>query len=124
MKKTIRGIILILSVVFLTACGNTSYHEKLQKKDWQVVSSSGESYTAKFASDTVSFSTNIFSLGFNYEIKEDNIIKLKETDDNDDVRTFEISEKAEDELFFEAQDEETLEATGNLTLSPLEKNNE
>lgn len=121
MKKITKIIVLFIGVFFLTACGKPDFHKKLQENDWQVVSTNGESYSARFASDTVSFDSTFLSKGYEYVIDEDDKITLKK--DGKDEEIFIITEKAENELYFEADTEETLEDIGNLTLTPLNRDN-
>lgn len=120
MKKITKIIVLFIGVFFLTACGKPDFHKKLQENDWQVVSDNGQSYQAMFASDTASFDSKIISVGFTYTIDEDNKIILT---DREDEEVFIITEKAENELYFKADTEETLEEFGNLTLTPIKQSN-
>ena len=120
MKKITKIIVLFIGIFFLTACGKPDFHKKLQENDWQVVSDNGQSYQAMFASDTASFDSKIISVGFTYTIDEDNKIILT---DREDEEVFIITEKAENELYFKADTEETLEEFGNLTLTPIKQSN-
>ena len=102
----------------MSGCG-TSMHEDLQANDWNVVSTNGEAYTATFAENTVTFDLQILSLGFHYDVDEENDrITLKEDTESDDL-IFDV-EKASNEYTFTAQDEEVYEQYGNLSLSPIQ----
>lgn len=117
MNKSKKLIIVLLTLFFLTACGNQSLKEKLQENEWKVISDNGESYNATFLSDTASFDSQLFSLGFTYTIDDDEIT-LK---DEEDEEIFIISKTEKKELYFEAKTEKTLKSFGNLTMTPIEK---
>ncbi|AYV69162.1 hypothetical protein C2I06_21220 [Niallia circulans] len=104
MKKFISLIALLL---VLTACGSGNVGDNLQSKKWNVVSSNGESYTAEFSKDTVSFQKGAFTLGMTYEI-DDNTITLER---KEDTYTFEF-EKVGDEYKSTAVDDETNNTSG------------
>jgi len=119
-KKTITFIFTIFTVFILSACG-TSIHEDLQANNWQVVSTNGESYTADFAEDTVSFDLQFASLGFNYQIEEtDNGNQITMTQENSKPAVFSIEEN-DNEFAFKAQSKEVKDQYGDLSLSPVEE---
>lgn len=120
LKKGIGLIFTVFMLFTLSAC-STSIHENLQSTNWQVVSTNGESYTADFSEDTVSFDLQIAQLGFNYQIEEtDNSNQITMTNDNSEPLVFNI-EKNNDEYSFTAQSEEVKDQYGDLTLTPMEE---
>jgi len=120
LKKGIGLIFTIFTVFTLSACGS-SIHEELQSTNWQVVSTNGESYTADFSEDTVSFDLQIAQLGFSYQINEnDDNNQITMTDDNSEPLVFNIEEN-NNEYSFVAQSEEVKEQYGDLTLTPIEE---
>jgi len=118
MKKIVRTIFTIFTVFILSACGS-SIHEDLQANDWNVVSTNGEAYTANFSEDTVTFDLQVFSLGFQYDINEENETITLVEDNQSDSLIFDV-EKSNDEYSFTAQEEEVYEQYGDLTLSPIQ----
>lgn len=121
MKKVINGIILIFSIFMLGACSNTNIQEELQKNQWNVVSTNGESYIADFGQDTVSFDLTITKLGFSYSINEENnTFTMTQQGKDKEPQVFNIT-KNEDEYIFKSDNEETKEQYGDLTLRPIEK---
>jgi len=120
LKKGIGLIFTVFMLFTLSAC-STSIHENLQSTNWQVVSTNGESYTADFSEDTVSFDLQIAQLGFNYQIEEtDNNNQITMTNDNSEPLVFNI-EKNNNEYSFTAQSEEVKDQYGDLTLTPMEE---
>jgi len=123
MKKFVGLLFTIFTLFTLSACG-TSIHEDLQANNWQVVSTNGESYTADFAESTVSFDLQLLSLGFNYQLEEtDNGNQITMTADDTEPLVFNIEENG-NEYTFTAQSEEVKDQYGNLTLSPIEEEND
>lgn len=122
MKKIIQSIVLFFSVFILTACSQST-HEELQKNQWQVVSDNGDSYVADFFEDTASFDLGVFELGYQYSIT-DNEDTEKITIENEEQNlkgTFKI-EHEDNHIKFIADNEESLETYGNLTLTAIENN--
>lgn len=118
MTKWIKSVLTIFIIALIAGCSSEgNIKENLQENNWNVVSTTGESYTANFASDTVTFEMGGFRRGFSYNI-EDNVITLEEQDSDDEPITFSIEEN-EDEYIFTTEDEEVREQFGNLTLSPI-----
>lgn len=109
----IRFMVIGLVVLALAACGEKSISEDLQNQKWNVVATNGETYTAEFGSETVTFAMPIFSLGMGYKISENEIKLLKD----DEQFVYEISKNG-DEYKFVAQDDKTKDKFGDLTLSP------
>lgn len=115
MKKIMYVVLLIISVIGLSACSSEkSISEDLQSVKWNVVATNGENYTAEFGQDTVTFTMPIFSLGMAYEINEDVVELMKE----DEIFAYEISKNG-DEYKFVAMDSKTKDKFGDLTLSPV-----
>jgi len=124
MKKIIGTIFTVLTVFILSAC-SSSIHENLQSQNWNVVSTNGESYTANFAQDTVTFDLQIASLGFNYDVNEEGeqaTITMTQQDSSEGELVFNINQN-EDEYQFIAQNEEVKDQYGDLTLSPMQNEN-
>jgi len=118
-KKLSVAIFSVFSIFILSACG-VSIQEDLQSTNWNVVSTNGEAYTADFSEDTVTFDLQVFSLGFQYGVdEENNTIALKEDNDSADM-LFDV-EKVDEEYNFTAQEEEVFEQYGDLTLSPIQE---
>ena len=121
MKKIIQSIVLFFSVFILTACSQST-HEQLQENQWQVVSDNGESYTANFFEDTVSFKMGVFEYGYQYSItNDDDTEKIQMIYDDDDKPIFEIQHE-DNYIKFIADNDEVYEQYGNLTLTALENN--
>jgi len=119
LKKGIGLIFTVFMLFTLSAC-STSIHENLQSTNWQVVSTNGESYTADFSEDTVSFDL-LVQVGFNYQVEEtDNSNQITMTNDNRGSLVFDIEEH-NDGYIFTAQSEEVKEQYGDLTLTPMEE---
>ncbi|MBU8791572.1 hypothetical protein [Oceanobacillus caeni] len=113
-------LLVIFSLLILVACGNgvsgESLSEDLQSKKWNVVATNGESYTAEFAQDTVSFQMGFFTLGMHYELDGNTIILTEE----DKTYSYEIK-KENEEYKFTASTAETRDKFGDLTLSPAKE---
>lgn len=112
-RKIIYVLLNVTAVLGLSACGKDQVDD-LQSKKWNVVATNGESYTAEFSKDTVSFKMGSFSRGFTYKVNKDEI-SLEE--DGEDPVVFEIK-KDGDEYNFKATTEAIKEQYGDLTLSP------
>lgn len=103
-----------LVVLALAACSSEkSVTDDLQAQKWNVVATNGETYTAEFGQDTVSFTMGFFSLGMLYSIDGDVINLTKE----DDTYAYEIVKDGK-EYKFTALNDETKDKFGDLTLSP------
>lgn len=118
MKKGIKSIFTVFIIAIIAGCTSaTSTQENLQEEKWNVVSTTGEAYTADFGQDTVTFEMGNFRRGFSYTIEE-NVITMEETDSDNDPIMFSI-EKNENEYNFTSENDEVQEQYGNLTLSPI-----
>jgi len=112
-RKRIYILLIAIVVLGLSACSNNS-EEDLQSKKWNVDATNGESYTAEFGKDTVSFKMGSLTRGFTYKISDDEI-SLEANGEEPIV--FEV-EKDGDEYFFKATTEAIRDQFGDLTLSP------
>ena len=120
MKKIFTGLFILLFSFTLAGCSQ-SIQDELQENNWNVVSTTGEAYTASFSESTVTFNSNLFQRGFNYSIDEEDNITLNEPDTDDEPITFSIN-KNESEFTFTPILEEVKENFGDLTLSPITTN--
>lgn len=119
MKKTVKLLMCVLLISVLSACGITqSTSDELQSQKWNVVATNGESYTAQFAEDTVSFGLGIWNIGMGYSIDGDTLTLIKE--DDNETYTYEISKEGK-EFKFTAADDKTHEKYGHMTLSPAKE---
>ncbi|MDN6292224.1 MAG: hypothetical protein L0J35_04035, partial [Tetragenococcus halophilus] len=83
MKKTIKGLFILLFSITLAGCSQSVQNE-LQENNWNVVSTNGEAYTAEFGESTVTFTSNFFQRGFSYTVdEEEENITLNEPDTDD-----------------------------------------
>lgn len=114
MRRSIYVLLVAIVVLGLSACSNNNSGEDLQSKKWNVVATNGESYTAEFGKDTVSFKMGGLTRGFTYSISDDEI--SLEADGEEPI-VFEV-EKDDDEYFFKATTEAVKDQFGDLTLSP------
>ncbi|EEL19777.1 hypothetical protein CN324_13735 [Bacillus anthracis] len=112
-RKSIYVLLIVIAIMGLSACGKDP-SDDLQSKKWNVVATNGESYTAEFAKNTVSFKIGAFTRGFTYKINKDEI-SLEE--DGKDPIVFEV-EKDGDEYKFKATTSAIKKKFGDLTLSP------
>lgn len=120
MKKTIKGIFILIFSITLTGCSQ-SIQDELQADNWNVVSTNGEAYTAEFGESTVTFTSNLFQRGFSYKIDEEaENITLNEPDTEDEPITFSI-DKNDNNFKLTAIIDEVKETYGDLTLSPKGK---
>lgn len=117
MKKLVKIISTIFLFTILGACSTESTQENLQANNWNVVSTTGEAYTASFGQDTVTFEMGNMRRGFSYSIEDDNIT-LEEMDSEDEAMTFTVDSN-NGEYTFTSQTEEVKEQIGDLTLSPI-----
>ncbi|MEJ9129498.1 hypothetical protein P4408_08300 [Bacillus thuringiensis] len=113
MKKILSLFMGIALLFVLGACGKDTAGD-LESTKWNVVATNGESYTAEFSKNTVSFKMGSFARGFSYKIN-DSEISLEE--DGKQPVTFEIS-KDGDEYKFKATNSAIKKKFGDLTLSP------
>ncbi|TNX23934.1 hypothetical protein [Enterococcus faecium] len=121
MKKTIKGLFILLFSITLAGCSQ-SVQDELQENNWNVVSTNGEAYTAEFGESTVTFTSNLFQRGFSYTIdEEEENITLNEPDTDDEPITFLIN-KSDNSFLFTAITDEVKETYGDLTLSPTGEN--
>lgn len=123
MKRIIVLVFTIFIFFTLSGCSNVigiSVHEELQGNEWNVVATNGEAYTADFHTDTVTFKLgDMFSTGYSYSLNEDETeITMREDESNDPV-SFTVK-KENDEYRFTANEEETKERYGDLTLTPID----
>lgn len=112
MKKVIIPLLLLL--LLLTGCGSKNIANDLKSTKWNVVSTNGETYTAEFNQDTVSFQMGILSLGMFYEIDKNVITLTKE----EKTYSYEV-ENDKNEYKFTAANDDTKDVFGDLTLSPV-----
>lgn len=119
MKKILLSLFTLIALTTLVGCG-TNIQSDLQSKEWNVVSTNGESYTAQFGESTVTFEMLSFQFGNNYSI-EDNKITIQESEGEKTPVTFEIT-KNENDYQFKTTTAEDKEQYGNLTLSPKVSN--
>lgn len=115
MRKIILNLLTLVALITLGGCG-TDIQSDLQSKEWNVVSTSGESYTAQFGESTVTFEMLGFQVGNNYTIK-DNKITIQESKGEKKPVTFEMT-KNEKDYQFKTTTAEDKEQYGDLTLSP------
>ncbi|MFJ7934392.1 hypothetical protein [Sporosarcina sp. NPDC096371] len=113
MKKAIYLLLMVVSIIGLSACGKNA-QDDLQAHRWNVVSTNGEAYTAEFNKSTVSFAAGSFSRGFTYKI-DNGKISLEE--DEKEPVIFEV-EKDGKEYKFTAASDDVKKQYGDLTLSP------
>ena len=118
MKKVLLGFITVISLVVLGGC-STDVQSDLQSKEWNVVSTNGDAYTAQFGEDTVTFEMLGFQLGYTYNIEGEKIT-FQENGEKDSF-TFEIA-KNEDDYLLKSVNKSEKEENGDLTLSPRVKN--
>lgn len=118
MKKVLFGFITLISLAVLGGC-STDIQSDLQSKEWSVVSTNGDVYTAQFGEDTVTFEMLGFQAGNNYTI-EDNQITIQGSDGEKAPVTFEINQNEKD-YQFETITTDAKEQYGDLTLSPIEE---
>lgn len=119
MKKILLSLFTIITLITLGGC-STDIKSDLQSKEWNVVSTNGEAYSAEFGENTVSFILGgDFRIGFNYEIVEDELALTQEEDEEPVVFK---TEKNNDEYTFKAIGDEVKEQYGDLTLSPKTSN--
>lgn len=119
MKKILLSLLTLIALITLGGCSTDSKSD-LQSKEWNVVSTNGEAYSAEFGENTVSFILGgNFRVGFNYEIVEDELTLTQEADEEPLV--FQI-EKSKEEYTFKAIEDEVKEQYGDLTLSPKVSN--
>lgn len=117
MKKLIQLVLFMVLLVILAACSSSqSITDDLQSQKWNVVSTNGESYTAQFGQDTVTFGLGIFNLGMDYTVDGDILNLIKE----DETYTYEVSKEGK-EFKFTAADDKTHDKYGHLTLSPAKE---
>jgi len=132
-KKTVAFIFTIFTVFILSACG-TSIHEELQANDWEVVSNTGDSITAQFGTNTATLTGLLnFSVGYQYELNEDETEIRFYTTENDNEQysyndepeeyTYTIEEQGENELVFTEYGSEDDE-NSTLTFTPMEESSE
>lgn len=107
-------LLLVLVMIGLSACSGKSVSEDLQEGKWNIVSTSGESYTGEFGEDTVTFKLGSFNRGFTYTMEGEEIHMVE---GSEEPVIFEV-EKKEDEYSFKAKTDEVFEIYGDLTLSP------
>lgn len=113
MKKIINVLLIITVILGLSACGKNPTDD-LQSKKWNVVATNGESYTAEFGKNTVSFKMGSFTRGFSYTINND---EISLEDGKEEPIVFELK-KDGDEYIFKATTEAIKDKFGDLTLSP------
>lgn len=113
-RKTFYVLLIVTAVLALNACGAKDPVSDLQSKKWNVVATNGESYTAEFGENTVSFKMGSFTKGFTYKINK-NEISLEE--DGEEPLVYEVKKNG-NEYNFKATTETIKEKTGDLTLSP------
>lgn len=120
MKKILVLFLTVFTIFTLSGCGK-SVHEELQGNEWNVVATNGEAYIADFHTDTVTFKLgDMLTTGYTYSLNEDETeISMQENDSNEPV-SFTVS-KENDEYRFTANEEETKERYGDLTLTPIEQ---
>lgn len=119
MKKVLLGFITMIALGVLGGC-STDVQSKLQSKEWNVVSTNGDAYTAQFGEDTVTFEMLGFQAGNDYTI-EDNQITIQGSDGEKAPVTFEITQN-ENDYQFKTTTTEAKEQYGDLTLSPKVSN--
>ncbi len=113
LKRFIYVLLIVIAVFGLSACGKNP-SDDLQSKKWNVVATNGESYTAEFGKNAVSFKMGSFTRGFTYKINKDEI-SLEEGEEEPIL--FELK-KDGDEYIFKATTEAIKDKFGDLTLSP------
>lgn len=117
MKKAIKICFILGTLLVLSACNkntDSNLTSELKENKWNVVSTNGESYTGEFSESTVSFKSGVFSRGFKYNIKNNNI-----TLSSDKTKITYKIEKTNGEVHFVSKDKETERKFGDLTLSKV-----
>lgn len=114
MKNVLFILLTLIALITLEGCG-TDIQSDLQSKEWNVVSTNGEAYTAQFGEETVTFEMLGFQLGYTYKIV-DNVITFQENGEEESF-SFEVTEN-EDDYQLKAANEDVKKENGDLTLSP------
>lgn len=119
MKKTVLSLITMIALLVLVGCsGSSNTKEDLKSKQWNVVSTTGQSYTMEFGESTITTKAFGMSQGSNYSIEDEQFL-LSDPDDEDGEKTvFDIEKDGEDYKFI-GTTEEIKEEVGDLTLSPV-----